>query len=268
MSRFLNSILPAMLLGIVMASVTAVSLATADVILPAAPLYSGNLQYGYWNGIAQVGSSSNPFVGQNIQLSGSAVSSASADATINKNTPSITVSGSASGAPIAVSVASIGLAYQLEVVGPANGLVPVFVSASGSASGLGSAFDLQSTLRIGLGPYNTIPGDILSEATNGAGSWVVNGTYNFQANQIYSVTMSVEGVVELNSGSGSYSATVDPMFTIAPTFAGSYQLDFSPGIGNVGAVPEPSTWAMLLLGFAGVGFMAYRRKAKPALMAA
>jgi len=34
------------------------------------------------------------------------------------------------------------------------------------------------------------------------------------------------------------------------------------------AVPEPSTWAMLLLGFAGIGFMAYRRKSKPALMAA
>ena len=29
-----------------------------------------------------------------------------------------------------------------------------------------------------------------------------------------------------------------------------------------------STWAMLLLGFVGIGFMAYRRKAKPALMAA
>jgi hypothetical protein len=36
----------------------------------------------------------------------------------------------------------------------------------------------------------------------------------------------------------------------------------------VTAVPEPSTWAMLLLGFAGIGFMAYRRKSKPALIAA
>lgn len=35
-----------------------------------------------------------------------------------------------------------------------------------------------------------------------------------------------------------------------------------------GAVPEPSTWAMLILGFAGIGFMTYRRKSKPALMAA
>jgi hypothetical protein len=33
-------------------------------------------------------------------------------------------------------------------------------------------------------------------------------------------------------------------------------------------VPEPSTWAMMILGFAGIGFMAYRRKSKPALMAA
>ena len=35
-----------------------------------------------------------------------------------------------------------------------------------------------------------------------------------------------------------------------------------------GGVPEVSTWAMLLLGFAGIGFMAYRQKSKPALMAA
>jgi hypothetical protein len=26
------------------------------------------------------------------------------------------------------------------------------------------------------------------------------------------------------------------------------------------SAPEPSTWAMLLLGFAGIGFMAYRRR--------
>jgi len=33
------------------------------------------------------------------------------------------------------------------------------------------------------------------------------------------------------------------------------------------AVPEPSTWAMMLLGFAGLGVMAYRRKSVTALMA-
>jgi PEP-CTERM motif len=32
------------------------------------------------------------------------------------------------------------------------------------------------------------------------------------------------------------------------------------GIFTVTAVPEPSTWAMMILGFCGLGFMAYRRK--------
>jgi len=42
--------------------------------------------------------------------------------------------------------------------------------------------------------------------------------------------------------------------------------DHGPFSGGTGfavatpAVPEPSTWAMLIIGFAGVGFMAYRRK--------
>jgi PEP-CTERM motif len=40
----------------------------------------------------------------------------------------------------------------------------------------------------------------------------------------------------------------------APTF----NMAFS--ITGVGAVPEPSTWAMMILGFAGLGFMAYRRR--------
>ena len=45
--------------------------------------------------------------------------------------------------------------------------------------------------------------------------------------------------------------------------------DLAGGNNNVGnlldnvsvtAVPEPSTWAMMILGFLGVGFVAYRRK--------
>jgi len=45
-------------------------------------------------------------------------------------------------------------------------------------------------------------------------------------------------------------------------------LFFSPGVGNgpIGGIPEPSTWAMLLLGFSGLGFTGWRRRAggKPA----
>jgi PEP-CTERM motif len=40
------------------------------------------------------------------------------------------------------------------------------------------------------------------------------------------------------------------------------------GFFTVSSIPEPSTWAMMILGFAGIGLMAYRRKSKPTLMAA
>ena len=63
------------------------------------------------------------------------------------------------------------------------------------------------------------------------------------------------GHVYANSGFGSF-----------PTF--DYTFRTYSESTFAGAVPEPSTWAMMILGFAGLGFMAYRQKSKPALMAA
>jgi hypothetical protein len=66
-----------------------------------------------------------------------------------------------------------------------------------------------------------------------------------------------------------------PGFFVDTTFAttgGVFSLQSLNGnttfTATIAAVPEPSTWAMMILGFAGIGFMAYRRKSKPALMAA
>ena len=74
----------------------------------------------------------------------------------------------------------------------------------------------------------------------------------------------------LDRSNGAY--TINTSTGVATPF-GAAPGDESPVWGIVPTsfvtpVPEPSTWAMLLLGFAGVGFMAYRRKSKPALMAA
>jgi len=41
--------------------------------------------------------------------------------------------------------------------------------------------------------------------------------------------------------------------------SGGFGFDFALG----GAVPEPSTWAMMLLGFAGLGYAGYRRAREP-----
>jgi hypothetical protein len=66
-------------------------------------------------------------------------------------------------------------------------------------------------------------------------------------------------------GPTSLTAYIDPYFFIDPSSpdAGQYSIVTSFGIGNAepGAVPEPSTWAMMLLGFAGLAWAGYRRVA-------
>jgi hypothetical protein len=52
--------------------------------------------------------------------------------------------------------------------------------------------------------------------------------------------------------------------TVASTLRDYYVFDNGGGIAlnvqSVAAVPEASTWAMILLGFAGIGVMSYRRR--------
>jgi hypothetical protein len=59
----------------------------------------------------------------------------------------------------------------------------------------------------------------------------------------------------------------DSIFIAVDQFANVGVANFTPQFTALpSAVPEPSTWAIMVVGFAGVGFMAYRRKSKPALM--
>ena len=48
------------------------------------------------------------------------------------------------------------------------------------------------------------------------------------------------------------------------TFTGKYSLgdDTGQGTFQISAVPETSTWVMMILGFAGLGIMARRRALK------
>jgi hypothetical protein len=61
-----------------------------------------------------------------------------------------------------------------------------------------------------------------------------------------------------------YSNGPDSYALWAAVNSSSYNPATNTTTFSASAVPEPSTWAMMILGFIGVGFMAYRRKAKPA----
>jgi hypothetical protein len=73
------------------------------------------------------------------------------------------------------------------------------------------------------------------------------------------------GTEDIIASGGSRGDFVSPDTSNGTLFISQYELvdrlSCGPGCSiGVGGVPEPSTWAMMILGFAGLGFMAYRRK--------
>jgi len=157
-----------------------------------------------------------------------------------------------------------------------NGPAPVNVTASGSISISGSntskdsngntVASSYSAATLGIG--DNTDGQFYSNDSKGgfAETFLATPGEEYFVNMIVSVGASSQGY---DAEPAIAKALVDPIITLDTTSPG-YSIDYSAGItqGIAGAVPEPSTWAMLLLGFAGLGFMAYRRKSKPALMAA
>jgi hypothetical protein len=92
----------------------------------------------------------------------------------------------------------------------------------------------------------------------------ITGTFSFTGDQAtIPILMSLSAGGQY--GFADFGDTATFSFNALPD-----GVSYTSASGNFlsGSVPEPSTWAMLLLGFAGIGFMAYRRKSKPALMPA
>jgi hypothetical protein len=100
--------------------------------------------------------------------------------------------------------------------------------------------------------------------------------YNYGANGIFEGTLAGHGDdVAVIVGGAPVPCQFNPNCQVIAGSAflpfGNYYADvsglggatagYTGGIATVqAAIPEPSTWAMMILGFAGVGFMAYRRR--------
>ena len=102
--------------------------------------------------------------------------------------------------------------------------------------------------------------------------------------QQFSVTLSQAAIADLNAAAHSQSDSRfvigGSLLSISGPFANEQlfaifgpQAALAPAAfltleTTVAAVPEPATWAMMIVGFAGVAFVAYRRKSKSAPMTA
>jgi PEP-CTERM motif len=87
----------------------------------------------------------------------------------------------------------------------------------------------------------------------------------FKTNTLYAVTVSLYfagggmGSPEIPfPGLTEIAGFIDPTFELITPEPG-LELVLSRGLESASAVPEPSTWAMLLIGFAGLGYAGFKR---------
>jgi PEP-CTERM motif len=163
--------------------------------------------------------------------------------------PSITASVQTQVSPGVGSVKYFTFAeldYDIEITGPAG---DVSVDVSGLAMGTGSG---SGSVGISLSINNEL--------------FLVR--HHFDLNLTLATNTPIPVQLDTNAevlspgpGFSSASAYLDPYFSIDPSNAdaGAYLILTSPGIGNTPATPEPSTWAMMLLGFAGLSWAGWRR---------
>lgn len=122
----------------------------------------------------------------------------------------------------------------------------------GSGSGVVNVPDADVTkLSVTIG---TVTFNLLSDLAGGSGVQFTNGVLSaITAGPVISsgADLSVSNTTSFYYNGGTGVVSYDTVTaTLAP------------------AVPEPSTWAMMIPGFCGLGFLAYRRKSKPTMMAA
>jgi hypothetical protein len=121
------------------------------------------------------------------------------------------------------------------------------------ANNFSDVFHFASSGDVHVNNFLSINSLTYSQGANG-GTFTISGSTNQQ------LTLDVF-LLEEYSGFGPNTITFRDLSLNADSFSPNFV---------TGAVPEPSTWAMMLLGFAGIGYGAYRRrrKAAPAALAA
>ena len=156
----------------------------------------------------------------------------------------------------------------------------ITIGSSGTTAG--------TTFTIGSPNNTTIPETVsFDTTTNNSGSYTsffefsnnLNGFYNFSLiTSTLNATITLEQLLtgggsillQQSTGSSNSLSLLTGNLTPGATYRFSYTGSFPTGGGSISgnasfyAVPEPATWAMMLVGFAGIG-LAMRRKRRPAL---
>ncbi len=180
----------------------------------------------------------------------------------------------------------LGLAAVAFASAPASAAV-LFSGTTDGCFGLTSctpiANPLDQHLQFNDGAFTNIPAGVVHLGSftlgpNGdsySGAFVLDVTFTLPTGGSDLFDATLAGTISgNNSGPVTINFTTGPqiidsgLFTLSVnnlSISGGHSADLTGTITAVAAVPEPATWAMMILGFMGVGFMAYRRKNKHSL---
>jgi hypothetical protein len=206
--------------------------------------------------------------------------------------PTVTVSASASSRGYGVANAQSDVVYSFEWIGPDDPpAIPVSIAILLHTQ---STVDASDTYAQGISDaafsLSQAATNISSEEVRCAAGWGLSGpgcnspdfsgtpTFFLAPNTVYEVELKVFSETSDAAVTGiagphgettpSASATADPQIFLEPGLGlddpDAYQLVLSAGISNLipasgSPVPEPATWAMMLIGFAGLGYARYWR---------
>jgi PEP-CTERM motif len=202
--------------------------------------------------------------------------------------------------------ASAAVQYTIRVVGPTTGaLIPVHVMMSAYAGSLdvpgpvGSYYppvlaDAEAEVTLGYAEGDVPVGDpqlpsveaetvydyryftsgagypapdLLGNGDSFDGIVMIEANFDVAVDVFASAQAQFIGSAAFSESAGG-SAYADPTFAIDdPAFA-DYTITGVPVGPAAAAAPEPATWAMMLLGFAGLGYAKYRKAKGDALLAA
>ena len=211
---------------------------------------------------------------------GAAVTSASAPAG-----SALTNATVGSGSPTLVTVTA-GQAVSNATLTPGNGKIVGVGAMSAAYSGVSEEYSATAVFDFSVSPGEALDLNLVSDNVSGIGfnSLELQVTPPDGTTQTYKFS----GLTGSDGAETFFAANALPLGTIsgAQSVSLSYDLTFNAGtLAKVGdgfgftydiaiadppvrGIPEPSTWAMMLVGFAGLAFAGYRGSRKGAAFAA